>query len=110
MQDITQTKASTEMPTRRIISWHRLWRFVLAGPLVALLSLIIMATGSFWLPPGDAQVNHLAIPVVLLPTIWAALFFYCCLDRLARASAVMAALFAIHIALITHHFFTFNGV
>lgn len=82
---------------------EKIWRFVLAGPLVLLSTLIIMAGSSLWLPEGQAQVNNFVIPVVLLPAIWAVLFFYSVLDRLGRASVVIFILTAVHAALIAQH-------
>lgn len=83
--------------------WARIWRFLLAGPITLLATIVVMAAGSLWLPEGDAQVNHFVIPVVLLPAIWAVLFFYSCLDRLGRASAVILLLLGINAAMIGQH-------
>lgn len=83
--------------------WARVWRIVLAGPITLLATLVIMAAGSLWLPEGEAQVNHFVIPVVLLPAIWAVLFFYSCLDRLGRASAVIFLLLAVNGAMLGQH-------
>ena len=87
----------------------RAWRFFLAGPVALLTTLVIMAGGSLWLPPGDAQVNHFVIPVVLLPAIWAVLFFYSCLDRLWRVSVVLFGLLAVQGAMIARHIMAVQG-
>ncbi len=83
--------------------WARIWRFVLAGPMTLLATITVMAAGSLWLPEGDAQIDHFVFPVVLLPAIWALLFFYSCLDRLGRASVVILLLLLINGALIGQH-------
>lgn len=83
------------------------WRVVLAGPLVLLTTLLIMAGSALWLPAGEAEVNNFVIPVVLLPGIWALLFFYSVLDRLNRASWVVLILFFCHAGFIAWHLF--NG-
>lgn len=76
-------------------------RVVLAGPVVFVCAVLVMAGGAFWLPRGAAEIDNLVLPVVLFPAIWAALFFYACLDRrLARAWTVIGALFVSHAALI----------
>lgn len=83
--------------------WARAWRFFLAGPIALLATLLVMAGGSLWLPAGEAEINHFVIPVVLLPAIWALLFFYSCLARLRNVSLVMAAIVVIHGAMIARH-------
>ncbi|WP_313805248.1 hypothetical protein [Sphingobium sp.] len=66
---------------------------------------MIMAGMPLWLPGGAAGVDNLVLPLVLMPLIWAALFFHACLDhRLSRVAAVAAALFLLHAALVAHKF------
>lgn len=81
----------------------KMWRFILAGPLVLLATLLVMAGSSLWLPEGEAGVDHFVLPVVLLPALWAVLFFYSVLDRLGRASAVVLVLSLSHAGLIAWH-------
>jgi len=83
----------------------RLWgRGVLAGPLALVAAVLVMAGGAVWLPPGEAQVNNLALPVILFPLLWTVFFLYACLDKkLARAYAVIAAFVAVNAALIAWH-------
>ncbi len=84
---------------------RRLWsRVVLAGPVVFLCAALVMSGGALWLPKGPAQIDNIVVPIVLFPAIWAALFFYACLDRrLGRAWAVIGALSAVHVGMIALH-------
>jgi len=67
-------------------------------------SFVVMAGAGLWFPRGSADVNHIAIPVLLLPAIWAALFFYTYLDRsLLRAWLITTAIVGGHAVLITWH-------
>lgn len=71
----------------------RVSRFALAGPVALLCSVAVMAGGARWIPKGPAHIDNIVLPVVLFPAIWAALFFYCSLDRkLGRAWAVVIGL------------------
>jgi hypothetical protein len=55
----------------------RRWlRVLLAGPLVILTSVTVTAGGALWLPKGAAEIDHLMLPILLFPAIWAALFFH----------------------------------
>ncbi len=67
-------------------------RWILAGPGAILLALSTMAAMPLWVPPGAAGVNDIALPILLTPLIWAAPFFYACLeDNLPRAALVMTS-------------------
>lgn len=82
-------------------SVSRWWpRWLLAGPLCFLCAFAVMAGASIWLPEGPARIDNVAIPLVLFPAVWGALFFYCCLGRLGRSYAVILLLTAGHLALI----------
>ena len=85
----------------------RAWlRGLLAGPIVFLGTFVVMAGAALWLPKGQAEVNHIVMPVLMLPAIWGALFFYAYLDRrLWRAYAVTLAVVGLHLALIANHLF-----
>ena len=80
-------------------------RLLLAGPWTLLAAFVVMAGMATWLPPGEAEVNNLVLPLLLFPLIWAALFFHACLARRLRAAAgvsfaavgASAALLARHI-------------
>jgi hypothetical protein len=76
----------------------RKWvRIGFAGPGTVIVAVVVMAGMTRWLPVGAAGIDNLVVPLVLLPLIWAGLFFHACLDRkLARIAVVAAALLAIH--------------
>lgn len=84
----------------------RKWtRIGFAGPGAVIVALVTMAGMSLWLPRGSAGIDNLVLPLVLVPLIWAALFFHACLDaRLARVVSVALALFAIHAGIVAHKF------
>lgn len=83
----------------------RKWiRIGFAGPGAIIVALVIMAGMVLWLPQGAAGIDNLVMPLILLPLIWAALFFHACLDsRLGRVALVAIGLFAVHAALIVHN-------
>lgn len=81
------------------------WRFMLAGPLVFVCSVAVMGGAAVLIPPGPATINHVAIPLVLFPGVWALLFFYACLEtRLSRCSAALLLLVVANGGLIGWHF------
>lgn len=55
-------------------------RFWLAGPAALIVSVLIMAAMSLWLPKGNAGINHIMVPLILFPFIWACVFFYVVLE------------------------------
>lgn len=72
-------------------------RVFLAGPGAIIVSLVVVGGMPLWLPRGAAGVDNLVLPLVLIPLIWAALFFHACLDRrLARVAVVAVTLFLAH--------------
>jgi hypothetical protein len=74
---------------------------LLAGPISFLAALCIMAGGSRWIPAGAANIDHLVVPVVLFPALWASLFFYTSLSRrLMRAYALVLSLTALSVAMV----------
>lgn len=79
-------------------------RGLLAGPAVFVTAAAVMAGGALWLPSGRAQIDHIVLPVVLFPAIWALLFFYASLDRqLLRAWLLVGAVLVIHAGAIAWH-------
>ena len=84
-------------PSRR-----RAWlRGLLAGPLALLAALLTMMGGALWLPEGSAGLDHLVLPVVFFPVLWAAWFLYACLDpRLGRGFAIVVGATALQLGLI----------
>ena len=79
-------------------------RWIFAGPVAVGLSLLIFAVMPLWFPKGVGGVDHLAIPMLLLPAIWALLFFHAVLDRrIARIMAIAIALTALHGVVLYNH-------
>ncbi len=77
----------------------------MAGPGAVIVALVVMAGMALWLPGGAAGIDNLVLPLVLIPLIWAALFFHACLDpRLGRVALVALGLVAVHGALIAQRF------
>jgi hypothetical protein len=99
MTDVAVPLCLSRAPARRRrVFWARI---ALAGPLAFIVAGMTMAAGAAWLPKGAAGIDHLVLPIVLFPAIWAALFFYTSLDRrLGRAYALLLALSAVNAALI----------
>lgn len=84
---------------------QRWTRIALAGPGAVIVSLVVMAGMALWLPGGAAGIDNLVLPLVLVPLMWAGLFFHACLDRrLGRVALVALLLLAGHAALIAHTF------
>jgi hypothetical protein len=84
------------------IKWVRIG---FAGPGAVVVALVVMAGMSLWLPGGAAGIDNLVLPLILVPLIWAALFFHACLDRrVGRIALIAGALFAVHAALISARF------
>jgi hypothetical protein len=82
----------------------RKWlRIGFAGPGAVVVAIVAAAGMTLWLPAGAAGIDNLVLPLVLLPLIWAGLFFHACLDaRLGRIALVAVGLFAIHGGLVAH--------
>ena len=65
-------------------------RWLLAGPGALLASLATLLALPIWLPSGPAGVNNIALPIVLLPLLWAGPFFYACIEEnLVRGTAIL---------------------
>jgi hypothetical protein len=86
--------------------WPLISRIVLAGPSAIVISLLVMACMPVWFPKGAAGIDHIALPIIMLPGIWAVLFFHAILDRsLLRVTAVATGLVGISIAMLIWKFF-----
>lgn len=86
----------------RVQKWTRIG---FAGPGAVIVALVTMAGMTLWLPRGTAGIDHLVLPLVFLPLIWAGLFFHACLDaRLGRVVGVALGLLSLHAALVAHKF------
>lgn len=80
-------------------------RIGFAGPGAVVVALVVMAGMTLWLPKGAADIDNLVLPLVLVPLIWAGLFFHACLDgRLSRVALVALGLFTLHAGLVVHKF------
>lgn len=84
----------------------RKWtRIFFAGPGAVLITIVMTAGMTLWLPGGSAGIDNLVLPLVLMPLIWAGLFFHACLDRrLGRVILVALGLCAIHAGLVANGF------
>lgn len=103
MSDTSSTK-NAGAQGRRWVRW------LLAGPIAFVTSAAVMAGGAVWVPKGAASIDNIVLPIVLFPAIWAALFFYTCLDRkLLRAWLVTLSLLAINAGLIAGQFIGKEG-
>lgn len=60
-----------------------------------------------WLPRGAAGIDHIILPLILLPAVWAILFFHAVLDRsLARVAIVALVIGVANTAMLVSHFTT----
>lgn len=76
-------------------------RVLLAGPIALVVAFLVMLAMPVWYPPGNADIDHLVMPMVVFPLIWAGLFFHACLDRrLVRVCAILLVLGAGNLVMI----------
>lgn len=74
-------------------------RWILAGPLALAVAVAVMAAMPLWFPEGAAGIDHLILPLILFPAIWAVAFFYACMtEKLGLASVVLVGLLLINAA------------
>lgn len=72
-------------------------RWVLAGPVALMVAFVVMAAMPLWFPEGVAGIDHLILPLILFPAIWAAAFFYACLaENLGRAGVILSGLLLVN--------------
>lgn len=91
--------------TPRSQRWQTVARVVLAGPIAVLLSVMVVAGMPLWLPRGAAGIDHIVLPLILLPAVWGAVFFHAVLDRsLARVVLVAAIVGGTHVVMLASHF------
>ncbi|MEM7529880.1 MAG: hypothetical protein AAF416_19845 [Pseudomonadota bacterium] len=74
---------------RTIENRPTLMRWILAGPITAILAVLLTAAMPLWLPEGAAGVDHIVFPIVLFPATWALLFFYAVLETSQLRSAIV---------------------
>ena len=85
--------------------WPTAARILLAGPIVLVLSAMTFAGMPLWLPGGAAGIDHIILPLILLPAVWAVLFFHAVLDRsLTRVAIVALVIGATNTAMLVSHF------
>lgn len=102
-------KVSHADDTRRPAPGHGSWRlaarFILAGPVAAGMTVLVLAGMPLWLPKGAGGVDNLVWPLVILPAIWAVLFFHAVLDRsLLRVVLVALLIGGLNTIMLTRHF------
>ncbi|MEM8654325.1 MAG: hypothetical protein AAGF36_06230 [Pseudomonadota bacterium] len=86
---------------RRVAQRPTRWRWLLAGPLAFLLSIFAMAGLPSVLPAGAGGVNHLVLPVVLFPLLWASFVVWpVAAVQIGRVASVYIALFMVFLVLI----------
>ena len=73
-------------------------RWILAGPVSIGVTLAVLVGMPVWFPAGAANVNHIMIPMVLVPAVWGTAFFYAVLsEKLWRVSLVFFVLIVSHV-------------
>lgn len=89
----------------RIEKYPRLWRWILAGPMGFVLSVLTMATLPLVLPSGAGGINHILMPVLFFPLIWAGYILWPLVaDRIARCAAWYFALLLISLIVLLLNF------
>jgi hypothetical protein len=97
--------STTALAAPRNSRWKTAARVTLAGPIVLVLSALVFAGMPLWLPHGAAGIDHIILPLILLPAVWAVLFFHAVLDRsLARVAIVALIIGAANITMLVSHF------
>lgn len=78
---------------------------MLAGPIAAAIALVALTAMPIYIPAGPDGVDNLVIPLLLLPIVWAVLFFHAVLDgSLIRVALIGALLAAASVMLIAARF------
>lgn len=87
--------ANSSISIGRLQPWLRA---LLAGPCSLGLTTLIIAVMPFWVPKGNAGVDHIALPLFFMPAIWGCIFFYALLDRsIGRVAIIMTAVAVVHL-------------
>lgn len=77
-------------------------RWILALPVSLIASVLVMAVLTYLVPDGAAGINHLVLPVVLFPVIWAGFVTYVLIaDRVWRTTKIMALIIGLSIAVVS---------
>ncbi|MEM1079342.1 MAG: hypothetical protein AAGI09_12510 [Pseudomonadota bacterium] len=76
-------------------------RWVLAGPVAFFMAVLAMAALPLILPEGAGGVDHLVLPVVIFPLIWAAAMLYPVMASLLGPTAfVMLGILILEVVMI----------
>lgn len=76
-------------------------RVALAGPVAAVVAVLIVLGMPIWVPAGAGGVDNLVLPLVLFPLVWAGLFFHACLDtKLRRVAGFATVLAGVHLLIL----------
>lgn len=87
------------------MDWTKSYRALLAGPFAVILAVLVLAGSPLWFPPGPANVDHIVLPLIALPGVWAILFFHALLDRsLMRVTLIGLTLAVLNVWLLVRHF------
>ncbi|WP_208352080.1 hypothetical protein [Pseudaestuariivita rosea] len=100
-----------EIKSRSFETWlqkrPKLWRWIFAGPVALILSILAMASLPFVLPAGRGGINHLVLPVVFFPVLWAGFVIFPVVShRLNRIGGVYGGLTVLFILMIVIGGFT----
>ncbi|MEM8838075.1 MAG: hypothetical protein AAGE89_08280 [Pseudomonadota bacterium] len=76
-------------------------RWVLAGPLAFILTVLSLAALPHLLPVGSGGINHLVYPTIFIPITWSALIVWPVMtERLLRCLAIYIGLIGLSIAIV----------
>lgn len=80
-------------------------RWLLAGPGAVGSAIVATAAMPLWLPEGSAGVDHIVLPIVLFPAVWAVIFFYSILEtNQLRALITLSVALLLNTALVVSAF------
>ncbi|MAO57382.1 MAG: hypothetical protein CMM61_17035 [Rhodospirillaceae bacterium] len=92
----TYRRAAAAVEARPLLS-----RWIMAGPGTIIVALLFTMAMPFWMPSGAAGVNHVALPVILAPLVWAVFFVYAvAAENIARAATAITGIGVVTGALI----------
>lgn len=85
MANLAQTDIGLALrATRRFVTRPDVMRVFLAGPVALIGAVVLMAAMPLWLPRGAGGIDNLILPILLLPGLWALLFFHALMARNVR--------------------------
>jgi len=84
-----------------LVARPRLVRWILAGPVALMATLITMMGMAIWWPEGTARIDNIAMPVILFPLIWAGFFLYAIIaENLVMAIGLTGAVITVNLLLL----------